>query len=93
MGTLCPFCLYLRLSPGVGMNVIFDVELEPLTGGGLTAAGPANGHTLPATNGTACGPSGICISYISEINTITHLKHYKMEQQKSINQANVNPNT
>lgn len=75
------------------MKVIFDVELEPLIGGALTPVGPANGHTLPATNGTACGPSRICISYISEINTINHLKHYKMEHQNTINQANAIPNS
>jgi hypothetical protein len=45
------------------MKVIFDAELEPLIGGALTAVGPENGHRFPATNGTACGPSGICISY------------------------------
>jgi len=63
MGTVGPFCLCPTGSPGVGMKVIFHVELEPLIGGALTAVGPENCHIFPATIGTACGPSGICISY------------------------------
>ena len=56
MGTVGPFCLCPTGSPGVGMKVIFHVELKPLIGGALTAVGPENCHIFPATISTACGP-------------------------------------